>query len=109
MSDSQENETEEKPLSYTDKLLKLFDEDDRDEFTISEVKTVINKFRKTQDDNRRSASNKLPFGKYKFRTLSSVAKFDMRYLKWLSKQTVLDNFPALKVNIKKIVTDKQNQ
>jgi uncharacterized protein (DUF3820 family) len=91
---------EEKPKSYTEQLLELFT---KQSYKTDEIKTIISEFSKAQYEKKRSMSDKIPFGKYKYKSVEDIQKFDPQYLKWLSRQDMLNNFHELKENILRVI------
>jgi len=79
------------------KLIQAFVDDQK---TVYSTMKVI-EFIKTYEENKNSdeldldTSNKLnimKFGKYKGWTIESIAKFDKRYSKWMSRQYCMTDF-----------------
>jgi len=95
MSD-QEAKTE-KPLSYTQRLIKEFSTDKTYDF--EEIKQVIESFSKAEYEKKKANYKVLPFGKYKYKKVEDIAKIDAQYLKWCLKQSFMDNYEELKEEI----------
>jgi hypothetical protein len=98
------NETETKdvrPLSYSQRLINSFLDKDKDTFNMKDIKEQIEEFSKLEYENRKKATDEMPFGKYKFKKVADVAKFDKQYLLWLRKQEMLENYEDLKEEINK--------
>jgi hypothetical protein len=91
---------EEKPKSYTEQLLELFT---KQSYKTDEIKTIISTFSKAQYEKKRSMTDKIPFGKYKYKSVQDIQRFDPQYLKWLARQDVLSNFHELKENILRVI------
>jgi uncharacterized protein (DUF3820 family) len=91
---------EEKPKSYTEQLLELFT---KQSYKTDEIKTIIIEFSKAQYEKKRSMTDKIPFGKYKYKSVEDIQRFDPQYLKWLARQDVLSNFKELKENILRVI------
>tara|TARA_R110000796_G_scaffold189671_1_gene306468 strand:+ start:199 stop:396 length:198 start_codon:yes stop_codon:yes gene_type:complete len=60
---------------------------------------MIREFALSETARKRADTTRLSFGKYKMKTIKEIVMFDKQYLVWLNKQTVMENFPELKVNI----------
>jgi uncharacterized protein (DUF3820 family) len=91
---------EEKPKSYTEQLLELFT---KQSYKTDDIKTIISEFSKAQYEKKRSMTDKIPFGKYKYKSVQDIQRFDPQYLKWLARQDVLSNFHELKENILRVI------
>ena len=68
---------------------------------MNEIKEAINDFSKQEYEKRKKATDEMPFGKYKFKKVADVAKFDKQYLKWLVRQDMMTNYEELKEEINK--------
>jgi len=91
-----------KTQPYHERLIQFIEEKNKKKFNLEEVKSVVNEFAEHNYQLIRQNYTKLPFGKYKGKTVKSVLDFDKNYLQWLVKQSVLDNFPELKKHIKEL-------
>lgn len=89
--------------SYSQRLIDYFKEHDSDNFDIETIEKIINDFSKQEYEKKKEKSDEMPFGKYKFRKVEEVAKFDKQYLKWLIKQDMLENWTELKNEINKFL------
>jgi uncharacterized protein (DUF3820 family) len=89
---------EEPKLTYTDRLCLQFAGSKK--YTSEQVQEIIRNFAAAEFEKKKLDSKKLPFGKYKNRSIKEVLSFDKNYLVWLSKQEVSANFPELHSNIK---------
>ena len=104
---NQEHKTEdEKPLSYSQKLINYIQTnplelDDGEDVNLTQIGFMINNFSKLLHDKRKADIDKMPFGKYKFKLVKDVAQFDKQYLKWLIKQDMMKNYEELKIEINK--------
>lgn len=87
-----------KPLTYNQRLINEFKDNT---YTKEQIEEIINSFSKQEYENKKKKIDEMPFGKYKFKKVSDIAKFDKNYLKWLSKQDMLSNYEDLKNEIKK--------
>jgi len=96
-------EPEAKELRFHERLLKCFTESPADNFTIDEVNKIVMKFVKTESDSRKNKTDEMPFGKYRFKKVKDVAKFDKQYLIWLRKQSMMENYGDLMIEITKHV------
>ena len=68
-----------------------------------QIATLFDQFRKSEYKQAMKDPRLLPFGKYKGKSVEEVAKFDVSYLQWLSKQTYLNAYPETKTLITKYV------
>jgi hypothetical protein len=91
----------EKPLSYSKRLIQHFEEAKEDLFSIEKINEMINDFSKLEYEKRKQNTDEMPFGKYKGKKVSDVAKFDSQYLTWLRKQDMMENYGDLKNEINK--------
>ena len=98
----------EKPLSYTERLIKHFEsnplkfnpaEGEDIKLNITQITWVLNNFSLNEYEKRKNKTDEMPFGKYKFRKVKDVAGFDKQYLEWLVKQGMMSNYGALKEEI----------
>lgn len=103
MNDQEVGIKDERPMSYSQRLIQVFLDkaEDKDTFNIDEIRENIEEFSKLEYEKRKKKTDLMPFGKYKFKKVSDIAKFDIRYLKWLSKQDMLENYKDLKEEINK--------
>lgn len=101
MTDQDDKTEEVKPLSYSQRLINSFKEDDQDTYNLTEIERMINQFSKLEYEKRKGKTDEMPFGKYKYKKVADVAKFDKQYLKWLSRQDMLSNYEELKCEINK--------
>ena len=100
----QERKTEEvKPMSYSQRLIQAFldkaETKNDNSFSMDDIKNQIEAFSKQEYEKRKEKTDEMPFGKYKFKKVSEVAKFDKQYLKWLVRQDMMKNYEELKVEI----------
>ena len=99
MSNQQDMTNEEQPLTYTQRLIKVFTDSLLPNFSADDVERMILDFTKDEMEKKKHNADMLTFGKYKFKTVKEVVLFDPRYCGWLVKQQVLDNYPELKVSL----------
>jgi len=83
--------------TYTDRMCDQFTNDTYD---LKEVCDIIRNFSLSETAKKRADATKMSFGKYNMKSIKDILAFDKPYLVWLQKQTVMDNFPELKENIK---------
>ena len=98
---------EEQPKqTYAERLVAYIQEHKDEELTedlLFRVTALITDFAKANADKNRADHSKMPFGKFKGKSLKSIAAFDKPYLRWLSKQEMMDNFPELSQNIRTLL------
>ena len=99
MTDQEDKTEEVKPMSYSQRLINSFKEDDKDTYNLTQIEWMINQFSKLEYEKRKEKTDEMPFGKYKFKKVADVAKFDKQYLKWLVRQDMMKNYEELKVEI----------
>ena len=100
-----------KRQTYTDRMClfvseQLTDANDGDigPDEIKDVLAVIRKFAEQEQLKKRATSDRFPFGKFKGKTVQQVVEFgEKKYLAWLVKQDMMDNFPELKQNIEGVL------
>ena len=90
-----------KPLSYNQRLINEFSCDGN--YTREQIELIINNFSKKEQDIKKKKIDEMPFGKYKYKKVCDIAKFDKPYLTWLSKQEMMTNYEDLKNEIKKYI------
>jgi uncharacterized protein (DUF3820 family) len=97
---NQTDKTDEvKPLSYSQRLINSFKEDEKDTYNLTQIEWIINQFSKLEYEKRKAITDEMPFGKYKFKKVVEVAKFDKPYLKWLVRQEMMNKYEELKLVI----------
>jgi hypothetical protein len=105
MSDLKDQTQEQKPLSYSQRLINEFKEKQEKHkhqtYNLSQIESIINQFSKLEYEKRKKKTDEMPFGKYKHKKVSDVAKFDKQYLKWLSRQDMMNKYTELKDEINK--------
>jgi uncharacterized protein (DUF3820 family) len=102
MTDNHKDKTDEvKPLSFTERLIMEFKEQHQNSFNMPDVRRIITEFSKKEYEKKKKNTDEMPFGKYKFKKVEDVAKFDKQYLKWLTKQDMMTNYEELKQEINK--------
>ena len=102
MSNQEHKTPEVKPLSYSQRLIQAFldkAEKNDDSFTMDDIKEQIEEFSKIEYEKRKEKTDEMPFGKYKFKKVADVAKFDKQYLKWLVRQDMMNKYEELKLVI----------
>lgn len=90
----------EQPLTYTQKLINQF-EGDKKSFNFKEISKIITDFSKSEYEKKKAIFKEMPFGKYKYKKVEDIAKFDKQYLEWLVKQDMLNNYTELKKEIER--------
>jgi hypothetical protein len=112
MTDQQPKTNTTKPLSFSKRLIEYIGTNpmeikENDEGTvcpnIQQITWMINNFSMTEYEKRKEKTDEMPFGKYKFKKVAEVAKFDKQYLKWLVKQEMLNSYEDLKAEINKLI------
>jgi len=103
MSKVQPTTNNDKPLSYSKRLIKEFEDHTKDTFDLSDIMKVIEDYSAKEYEKRKQKTDEMPFGKYKYKKVADVAKFDKQYLKWLVRQDMMTNYAELKANIEKLV------
>lgn len=103
MEDGKPKTNNERPLSYSQRLINSFKEDNKENYNIEDIEKLINDFSKLEYEKKKEKTDEMPFGKYKYKKVEDVAKFDKQYLKWLVKQSMMDNWEELKEEIKKVI------
>jgi hypothetical protein len=101
MTDQKHTTSEVKPLTYSQRLINHFKAEceENGEFTINDIETLIKDFSKIEYEKRKEKTDEMPFGKYKFKKVADVAKFDKQYLKWLVRQDMMNKYEELKLVI----------
>jgi hypothetical protein len=94
---------EQKYVSYGDKLITHLQESKQETFSIEDLSEHIADFQEIQRKKKLQKTSELPVGKYKYKKVSEVFKFDAPYLRWLAKQEWLEKYPDLMIEIKKYV------
>jgi hypothetical protein len=101
MTDQEVKTKDQRPLSYSKRLIIEFDGQDKDTFNMDEIKELIEDFSKKEYEKRKGKTDEMPFGKYKYKKVADVAKFDKQYLKWLVRQEMINKYEELKEEINK--------
>lgn len=83
-------------VSYKDKLVAKFKTAGQPSFKLADVINIINAFSEEEYQKRRADTGKFPFGKYKYKGVPEVVKFDRDYCTWVVQQEVMDKYPELK-------------
>lgn len=96
----QDNMSEVKPITFIDKLLDEFDKLDIETYSKDDVMDIIIKFSNREKELKKKNVCEMPFGKYRFRKIEDVGKFDKQYLVWIIKQECLNAYPEIKENIR---------
>ena len=103
MENQKPKTNDQRPLSYSQRLINHFKEDGKESYSIEDIEEVINQFSKMEYNKKKEKTDEMPFGKYKFRKVKDVASFDKQYLKWLVKQSMMTNYEDLKNEINKFI------
>lgn len=103
MNDQQPTTNDERPLSYSKRLFNYIKDANLETYSINEIEIFINDFSKMEYNKKKEKTDEMPFGKYKFRKVKDVASFDKQYLRWLVKQSMMDNWEELKEEINKVI------
>ena len=93
--------TTDAPASYTDKLLNEFTSLKKANFKIDEIVEIINDFREAERLKKQEKVDIVPVGKYKYKKVIDVARFDKQYLEWILKQEWISNYPNFITEVKK--------
>jgi len=103
MSNPKDTTDDVRPLSYSQRLINAFLEkaETKDSFNMDDITKTINDFSKQEYEKRKEKTDEMPFGKYKYKKVSEVAKFDKQYLKWLVRQDMMTKYEELKEEITK--------
>ena len=88
--------------SYTDRLLDFLD-GKGDEFTLDELRTLVNEFKDIEQKKKTERSDIVPVGRYKYKAVNDVANFDKQYLQWMLKQSWIDKYPGFVGECKKYI------
>jgi uncharacterized protein (DUF3820 family) len=99
MADQQPPATTVAP-TYTERCAKYIEDNTKlsDEDQLAVTAALI-AFSKQEYEKRRANASIMPFGKYKNKKIESIVAFDKPYLQWLAKQSVMENYPELRVKI----------
>ena len=66
--------------------------------------TTLEEFHKFRDEGRQSATDIIPFGKYKGQKIEDVCVENIGYLKWMANNTdIREKYGALVENIDKLL------
>jgi uncharacterized protein (DUF3820 family) len=101
MSNREVKTEEERPLSYTQRLIKEFDTEKTYDF--DEIKELIEEYSKKEYEKKKANYTVLPFGKYKYKKVEDICKIDKQYIKWSMKQSFMDNYPELMEEMNKYI------
>ena len=96
------NNNEQPVTSYTDRLLEYL-ESKQDSFTIDELRDYLNGFRELEQKKRQERSDIVPVGRYKYKKVADVAKFDRQYLEWMLRQSWITKYEAFVTECKKYI------
>lgn len=98
----------EKPPSYTDRMIshlcKILEDDCDLQQMIEQIRIFSKKVAKERKEKEEAKSGPLEhllFGKYKGKKIEDVAKFDIKYLMWLRRQSFIR--PNLKEALDKVL------
>ena len=96
------------PTTYTQKVINNLLENLEGEIDIDIIHLVaqtIKNFAAEQQALKRATSDRLPFGKFKGKSMKALFDFgEAKYLAWLVKQDMMNNFPELKLNIESVLS-----
>lgn len=92
--------TDQHPTTYTDRQIDFIYRAESESFSKDEIVDLIKEFSESEYEKRRADLSKMPFGKFKGKTIKSIATFDKQYLQWLVKQTVMEKWSDLREEIK---------
>jgi hypothetical protein len=106
MSDLVDNTNEVKPMSYSDKLVKEFEQLNQEQFSLAQVEMVIRNFSQAEYENKRKISDTFTWGKYRYKSTAEVVNFDRKYCEWVLKQSVMESYPELRASIEKELKKK---
>ena len=87
-------------LSYSEKLIQSLKDEGKEQFLMGDLENIIRDFSKMQYTTKLN-EGMMPFGKYKFKKIKDVVKFDRYYLQWLIKQDMMNDKEDLKGEILK--------
>lgn len=86
--------------SYTMRMCSEFSNDTKIMYSGAQVVEMITAFSANEFNKKKSDCGKIPFGKFKGRTVKDVASFDRQYLSWLIQQPMMaEKFIDLKNTI----------
>lgn len=103
MTNEEVKTDDQRPLSYSQRLINHFKEDGKASYDIEDLEEMINEFSLKEYEKRKEKTDEMPFGKYKYKKVEEVAKFDNQYLKWLVRQDMMTNYEDLKIEINKFI------
>jgi uncharacterized protein (DUF3820 family) len=95
--------TEPKQPTYTDRICEYMEQTNPGAKWVKTAVQSIREFSQKEYEARMANGDKMPFGKYKGKTVKSVFEFDKGYLEWLVKQDILQNYEQLKANIQTVL------
>ena len=99
---SSNSEVKEVKETYTMRMCLQFENSLVLKYSGAQVREMIQDFSLAEFNQKKANSSKFSFGKYKGKSVASVALFDKPYLLWLIDQEMMnDKFPDLLKNIKK--------
>lgn len=81
-------------------MLEHFNNTGKDVFNLKDISELIEEFSQRHQEMKKAISDKITFGKYKGKTIQQLLHFDKQYLTWLVKQTFMDEYSALRDNIR---------
>jgi hypothetical protein len=100
MTDTTDNQV---VSTYTQRLITKFEEEAETNFSIEQIIETINEFKLDEDKARAEKTDQVPVGKYKFKKVADVFKFDPQYLKWMLKQDWISKYPHFVKEVKKYI------
>ena len=90
-------------MTYTDKLIKKFEDEKQTSYEVDEIVKLIKNFQLEQTKLRKQKTDEVPVGKYKFKKVKDVANFDKQYLVWILKQDWVTKYPEFVTECKKYI------
>ena len=103
MTNEEVKTDDQRPLSYSQRLINHFKEDGKASYDIEDLEEMINEFSLKEYEKRKEKTDEMPFGKYRYRKIKDVGEFDNQYLKWLVRQDMMTNYEDLKIEINKFI------
>jgi len=104
MANQEAKTNDQQPKSYTDRLIEQFKTDKS--YTKDEVEQLIREFSRLEYERKKANYTVMAFGKYKYKKVADIAKFDAPYLTWCMKQDFMNNYDELKAEIRKCLAAK---
>jgi len=86
--------------TYKERLHQFFIEAG-EKFTLEEVLENLDLFAEKEKERKRKQFDKMPVGKYKYKLIKDVCKFDKKYIEWSVKQSFMEAYPECLDEMKK--------